>query len=112
MIKDIVKNLKLSSTLKMNEVSRELETQGKEIFKFGFGQSPFNVPDDVVYELKENAFQNKYLPMQGLPELRETIAQFVSSKKSYNYKSDNILIGPGTKEFMFLLQLLLSTHLR
>ena len=36
MIKDIVKNLKLSSTLKMNEVSRELETQGKELFKFGF----------------------------------------------------------------------------
>ena len=57
MIKDIVKNLKLSSTLKMNEVSRELETQGKEIFKFGFGQSPFNVPEDVVFELKNNAFQ-------------------------------------------------------
>ena len=106
MIKDIVKNLKLSSTLKMNEVSRELETQGKEIFKFGFGQSPFNVPEDVVFELKNNAFQNKYLPMQGLPELREAIAKFVSSKKNYDYKSDNILIGPGTKELMFLLQLL------
>ena len=106
MIKDIVKNLKLSSTLRMNEMSRELESQGKKIFKFGFGQSPFNVPDDVVSELKENAFQNKYLPMQGLPELREIIAKFVSSKKSYNYKSDNILIGPGTKELMFLLQLL------
>ncbi len=81
MIKDIVKNLKISSTLRMNEMSRELESQGKKIFKFGFGQSPFNVPDDVVSELKENAFQNKYLPMQGLPELRETIAKFVSSKK-------------------------------
>ena len=106
MIKDIVKNLKLSSTLKMNEVSRELETQDKEIFKFGFGQSPFNVPEDIVLELKNNAFQNKYLPMQGLPELREAIAKFVSSKKNYDYKSDNILIGPGTKELMFLLQLL------
>ncbi len=106
MIKDIVKNLKISSTLRMNEMSRELESQGKKIFKFGFGQSPFNVPDDVVSELKENAFQNKYLPMQGLPELRETIAKFVSLKKSYNYKSDNILIGPGSKELMFLLQLL------
>ena len=98
MIKNIVKNLKLSATLRMNEISKELEFQGKEVFKFGFGQSPFNVPEDIVSELKNNAFQNKYLSMQGLPELREAIANFVSSKKNYDYKADNILIGPGTKE--------------
>jgi len=59
MIKDIVKNLELSSTLRINEISKELENQGKEIFKFGFGQSPFEVPEDVVNELKNNAFKNK-----------------------------------------------------
>ena len=106
MIKDLVKNLKLSATLRMNEISKELESQGKDLFKFGFGQSPFQVPEDVVSELKNNAFQNKYLPMQGLPELREAIANFVSKKKKYHYKADNILIGPGTKELMFLLQIL------
>ena len=44
--------------------------------------------------------------MQGLLELREVIAKFESSRKNYNYKADNILIGPGTKELMFLLQIL------
>ena len=58
MIKDIIKNLKLSSTLKMNEISKELEAEGKSVFKFGFGQSPFNVPEDVVNELKINASSN------------------------------------------------------
>tara|TARA_B100001123_G_scaffold374592_1_gene439989 strand:- start:159 stop:1385 length:1227 start_codon:yes stop_codon:yes gene_type:complete len=106
MIKDKVKNLKISATLKMNEISKDLESKGKEVFKFGFGQSPFEVPEDVVLELKKNAFQNKYLPMQGLFELREGIANFVSSKKNYSYKAENILIGPGTKELMFLLQIL------
>ena len=70
MIKDIVKNLSLSSTLRINVISKELESEGKEIFKFGFGQSPFEVPENVATELKNNAYQNKYLPIQGLPELR------------------------------------------
>jgi len=43
MIKNIVKNLSLSSTLRINEISNELESQGRDVFKFGFGQSPFKV---------------------------------------------------------------------
>jgi aspartate aminotransferase len=106
MLKDLVKNLKPSSTLLINETSRKLEEQGKKIFKFGFGQSPFKVPESIVEELKNNAHQNKYLPMQGLKELRETVAKYVSTKKDYNYNSKNVIIGPGSKELMFLLQVL------
>ena len=103
MLKNLVKNLKPSSTLLINETSSKLEEQGKKIFKFGFGQSPFKVPEDVVDELKKNAHQNKYLPMQGLSELREVVANYTSNKKNYNYKSENVIIGPGSKELMFLL---------
>ena len=39
MIKNIIKNLKPSSTLLMNEESKNLEKEGKQIFKFGFGQN-------------------------------------------------------------------------
>ncbi len=106
MIKEIVKNLNLSSTLRINEISKDLEAQGKDVFKFGFGQSPFKVPDDVVLELKNNANKNNYLPVQGLPELREAIAKNISIKKNYNYSAESILIGPGTKELMFLLNIL------
>ena len=52
MLKNIIKDLKPSSTLRINEISKELESKGKKIFKFGFGQSPFEVPKDVVDELK------------------------------------------------------------
>jgi len=103
MIKDIFKNLKPSSTLRINEISKKLESDGKKIYKFGFGQSPFEVPDDVIDELKNNAHQNKYLPMQGLNELRTAISKYTSVKNN-NYKAENVIIGPGTKELMFLLQ--------
>ena len=106
MLKNLVKNLKPSSTLAINETSRELEKKGKKIFKFGFGQSPFKVPEDIVQELKNNAHKNKYLPMQGLSELREAVAKYTSNKKNYNYKSENVIIGPGSKELMFLLHVI------
>ena len=106
MLKNIIKNIKPSSTLRINEISKELEKNGKKIFKFGFGQSPFEVPDDVVNELKKHASKNKYLSIQGLEELRESVAKYNSIKKKYNYKSGNIIIGPGSKELMFLLQML------
>jgi len=106
MLKDLVKNLKPSSTLLINETSRRLEEQGKKIFKFGFGQSPFKVPEDIVKELKDNAHQNKYLPMQGLSELRNAVSKHTSKKKNYNYKSENVIIGPGSKELMFLLHVI------
>ena len=106
MLKDIVKNLEPSSTLKINEISRKLEEKGKKIFKFGFGQSPFQVPNDIVNELKKNAHQNNYLPMQGLAELRNSIAKYTSLKKNYNYDAEDIIIGPGSKELMFLLHVI------
>ena len=85
MIKDTIKNLNLSSTLRINEISKELESEGKEVFKFGFGQSPFKVPENVIAELKNNAHQNKYLPMQGLGELRKSIAKYTSTQKKRKF---------------------------
>ena len=106
MLKNLVKDLKPSSTLLINETSRKLEEQGKKIYKFGFGQSPFKVPEDVVEELKNNSHQNKYLPMQGLLELRNVVAKYTSKKKNFEYKSENVVIGPGSKELMFLLHII------
>ena len=106
MIKDIVKRLEPSATLQINEESKRLEIQGKKIYKFGFGQSPFPVPEIVRNELKNNAHQNKYLSMQGLIELREAIAVYLNKKRKKKFRANNIIIGPGTKELMLLLQIL------
>ena len=44
--------------------------------------------------------------MQGISELRESVAKHTSTKKNYNYKSENVIIGPGSKELMFLLHII------
>ena len=105
MIKNKINNLNLSATLKINEISKKLEREGKDIIKFGFGQSPFQVPEGIVEELKKNAHQKSYLPVQGLEELRKAIAKYESKKKNNNFTADQIIVGPGSKELMFLLHI-------
>ena len=105
MIKNQISQLKPSSTLAINEESNRLEKSGKKIYKFGFGQSPFPVPESIILALKNNASRNIYLPMQGLEELRFVIANDLNKSNNSNFKADNIIIGPGTKELMFLTQI-------
>ena len=105
MIKNKIKNLNLSATLKINEISKKLELQGKEIIKFGFGESPFPVPEKVVDELKKNAHQKSYLSIQGLEDLRIAISKYESKKKNRNFSPEQIIVGPGSKELMFLLHI-------
>ena len=104
-IKDQINQLRPSATLAINEESNRLIRSGKKVYKFGFGQSPFPVPDTIISALKNNANKNTYLPMQGLEELRLAIANYLNKNNNNNFKSDDILIGPGTKELMFLTQI-------
>ena len=55
--------------------------------------------------LKNNADKHTYLPMQGLEELRAAIANYLKKNNNNNFTSDDIVIGPGTKELMFLTQI-------
>ena len=61
MLKNLVKDLKPSSTLAINETSKQLEQQGKKIFKFGFGQSPFKV-DRKSTRLNSSHYQQSRMP--------------------------------------------------
>jgi hypothetical protein len=46
MIKNKIKNLDLSATLKINEISKNLENDGREVIRFGFETG------DVITEFK------------------------------------------------------------
>jgi aspartate aminotransferase len=99
-----VRGMPLSATLHINELSNKLKQQGKKVYKFGLGQSPFPVPKPVVDELRTNAFQKDYLEVKGLKPLREAVADYHSRRNEIQRSAENVLIGPGSKELMFLLQ--------
>ncbi len=104
-VKNKILKLKESSTLVINEKSKELISKGKKVYQFGFGQSPFPVPEKIVETLKRYAHRKEYLPIQGLPELREKISEYLFKRTGNNYPKENILITPGSKEAMLLIHI-------
>lgn len=103
-----VADLKESPTLRINQHCKELAAQGKHIYKLGLGQSPFPVPEPVVNALRLYAPQKDYLHVQGLPELRQAVAAFHRKKDNVNVLPENVIIGPGSKELLFLLQMVFN----
>jgi aspartate aminotransferase len=103
--KPYLSNLQPSSTLVINEQSKKMQEEGKQIYKFGFGQSPFPIPQNIVDKLKDHAFEKDYLPVNGLLQLRQSILKHLEKKGLKHFNQDNIFVGPGTKQLMFLLQI-------
>ena len=106
--KNILK-LKQSSTLVINEKCKKLINQGKKVYQFGFGQSPFPVPEKVVSALKKNAHKKDYLPIQGSLKLRKSIAKYISDRTKTSFESEDIIISPGSKQMMFLIRIFLRS---
>lgn len=98
--------LKPSATLAINEHCNRLLAEGKDVVKLGFGQSPFPVPSSVVAALRDNAYQKDYLPVKGLFALREAVAAYYRRKFELLCEAEQVLIGPGSKELLFLIQLI------
>ena len=99
-----------SATLAINEHSKRLLAEGREVFRFGLGQSPFPVPEVVVEALKRHAHEKDYLDVAGLPALREAVAAWESAR-GVTCTARNVFIGPGSKELLFTVQLVCDAEL-
>ncbi|MCH7948654.1 MAG: aminotransferase class I/II-fold pyridoxal phosphate-dependent enzyme, partial [candidate division Zixibacteria bacterium] len=100
-----VRSLSESATIVINDTSRALQSEGRTIYRLGLGQSPFPIPTPVVDALKMHAHEKDYLPAKGHPVLREKVANYHRVHDGIDAGIDNVLIGPGSKELMFLLQM-------
>ena len=100
-----VRGLPQSATLAINEQSARLRQEGRQVFRLGLGQSPFPVPQPVVEALRANAAQKDYLPVRGLRELREAVGAYYRRTQGIERSGEDVLVGPGSKELMFIMQL-------
>jgi len=100
-----VRGMGHSATLAIRARCRALRAEGRDIVDFGLGQSPFPVPRPVVEALRAAAHEKDYLPVEGLPALREAVAGFHRRNDRIVVRPEDVLVGPGSKELMFLLQL-------
>jgi len=100
-----VRSLSQSATLAINEQCAQLQADGVRVYKLGLGQSPFPVPETMVQALKARAREKDYLAVKGLRELRAAVAAYHRRREGISYDEEDVMVGPGSKELMFILQL-------
>jgi len=100
-ISKYLRKSKHSETLLVNQLSINRADNNQQVFKFGFGQSPFPVPVEISQALAESAYRKEYMSVQGHQPLREAIASFHKVQEGKNWHSDNIIIGAGSKILLF-----------
>ena len=100
-----VRGMPNSATVAINEHCNELIAGGRTVYKLGLGQSPFPVAAPVVEALRRHAGEKDYLPVRGLKALRDAVAHYHARRADITRTGDDVLIGPGSKELMFLLQM-------
>lgn len=83
--------------------ARTLEAQGKEIVHLEIGEPDFDTPKnikDAALKALDSGFTH-YGPSAGLPELRETIAGYISKTRGIKAEADEVVVTPGGKPIMF-----------
>jgi aspartate aminotransferase len=83
--------------------ARALEAQGKDIIHLEIGEPDFPTPQHIVDAGKKALDEGwtHYGPSQGLPELREAIAQYISATRGIQVSPANVCVTPGGKPIIF-----------
>ncbi|MFY9844356.1 MAG: pyridoxal phosphate-dependent aminotransferase [Terriglobales bacterium] len=89
--------------------ARALEKQGKEIIHLEIGEPDFDTPANVIAAGVDALHRGwtHYGPAAGLPELRQTIADYVSRTRGVPVSSDEVVVVPGGKPIIFFTMLAL-----
>jgi aspartate aminotransferase len=89
--------------------ARALERQGKSIIHLEIGEPDFDTPANVI-EAGVDALHHgwtHYGPSAGLPELRQTIADYVSRTRGVKVSPEEVVVVPGGKPIIFFAMLAL-----
>src|SRR5580692_5238031 len=83
--------------------AKALERQGKSIIHLEIGEPDFDTPPNIVEAAVDALHKGwtHYGPSAGQPELRQTIAEYVSRTRGVSVTSDEVVVVPGGKPIMF-----------
>ena len=83
--------------------ARALEAEGRDIVHLEIGEPDFDTPGNIIYAATDALHKGftHYGPSSGLPQLRETIAQYVSETRRVNVTPEEVVVVPGGKPIIF-----------
>ena len=98
-----IARLEIESAFDVLVRARALEAQGRHIIHLEIGEPDFPTPAHVI-EAAKRALDEGYThygPTQGLPELRASIAAYVSRTRNIQVDPGQVSVVPGAKPILF-----------
>ena len=83
--------------------ARALEAKGRSVIHLEIGEPDFPTPAHIIAAAKLALDEGwtHYGPTQGLPELREAIAEYVSRTRGIRTDARNVCVTPGGKPIIY-----------
>ena len=90
--------------------ARALEAKGRDIVHLEIGEPDFDTPRNIIDSACDALHKGftHYGPSAGLPQLRETIAQYVSETRGVEAVPEEVVVVPGGKPIIFFAILALA----
>jgi aspartate/methionine/tyrosine aminotransferase len=90
--------------------ARALEAKGQDIVHLEIGEPDFDTPANIIGAATDALHKGftHYGPSAGLPQLRETIAQYITETRNVSVTPDEVVVVPGGKPIIFFTILALA----
>ncbi|PZR73665.1 MAG: aspartate aminotransferase [Chthoniobacterales bacterium] len=90
--------------------ARALEATGRDIVHLEIGEPDFDTPENIISAATDALHKGftHYGPSAGLPQLRETIAQYVTETRQVKATPEEVVVVPGGKPIIFFVILALA----
>ena len=102
-ISDSLNRIKPSATMVITAKATQLKREGKKVIGLSSGEPDFDTPQHVKQAAIDaiNNGYTKYTNIEGIPELRQSIAEKFKKDNNLKYDIDNIIVGTGGKQILF-----------
>ncbi|MFB6070623.1 MAG: pyridoxal phosphate-dependent aminotransferase [Halanaeroarchaeum sp.] len=97
-----VERVEPSATLAVSNLAKQLEADGEDVVDLSVGEPDFDTPQhvkDAANEALAGGATN-YTPSNGIPSLREAIADKLQGD-GMAYDADDVIVTPGAKQALY-----------
>jgi aspartate aminotransferase len=102
-ISDSLNRIKPSATMVITSKAAQLKREGKKIIGLSAGEPDFDTPEhvkDAAIEAIKKGY-TKYTNVEGIPELRQAIANKFKNDNNIDYPINQIIVGTGGKQILY-----------
>jgi aspartate aminotransferase len=102
-VSDTLQRVRPSPTIAVSNKAMELKAAGKDVIGLGAGEPDFDTPDNIkqagIKAIKEG--KTKYTAVDGIPELKQAIANKLKRENGLEYKPSQVSVASGGKQVLY-----------